>query len=97
MTVVKPIVNLILKIIIFLLKHLIYSKTKQKEFWFLEHQEVEKQPLLKHLIEIHHKEHKIIKTIESPRDLQLPPDIVQYSFTYGTHDEVRDILLVIET
>jgi ATPase len=46
------------------------------------------------LIEIHHKEHKIIKTIESPRDLQLPPDIVQYSFTYGSHDEVRDILLL---
>lgn len=46
------------------------------------------------LIEVYHKEHKIIKTIESPRDLQLPDDIVQYSFTYGTHDEVRDILLL---
>ncbi len=46
------------------------------------------------LIEVHHQEHKIIKTIESPRDLQLAPDIVQYSFTYGTHDEVRDILLL---
>ncbi|HCB51862.1 TPA: hypothetical protein DEP21_04855 [Patescibacteria group bacterium] len=46
------------------------------------------------MIEVHHQEHKIIKTIESPRDLQLAPDIVQYSFTYGTHDEVRDILLL---
>lgn len=46
------------------------------------------------LIDVYHKEHKIIKTIESPRDLQLADDIVQYSFTYGTHDEVRDILLL---
>ena len=46
------------------------------------------------LIDVHHKEHAIIKTIESPRDLQLADDIVQYSFTYGTHDEVRDVLLL---
>jgi len=46
------------------------------------------------LIEVHHQENKIIKTIESPRDLQVADDIVQYSFTYGTHDEVRDILLL---
>lgn len=46
------------------------------------------------LIGVYHEEHKIIKTLESPRDLQLPDDIVQYSFTYGTHDEVRDILLL---
>ena len=46
------------------------------------------------LIEVYHKENAIIKTIESPRDLMLSDDIVQYSFTYGTHDEVRDILLL---
>ena len=46
------------------------------------------------LIEVYHKDNAIIKTIESPRDLQLADDIVQYSFTYGTHDEVRDILLL---
>lgn len=46
------------------------------------------------LIEVYHQEHKIIKTLESPRDLQVADDIVQYSFTYGTHDEVRDILLL---
>ncbi|HCY20337.1 TPA: hypothetical protein DIC40_00395 [Patescibacteria group bacterium] len=45
-------------------------------------------------MDVYNKEHKIIKTIESPRDLQLPENIVQYSFTYGTHDEVRDILLL---
>lgn len=46
------------------------------------------------LIELFHKDNHIIKTIESPRDLMLDDDIVQYSFTYGSHDEVRDILLL---
>jgi len=46
------------------------------------------------LIELYHKDNHIIKTIESPRDLMLDDDIVQYSFTYGSHDEVRDILLL---
>ena len=46
------------------------------------------------LIELYHKDQHIIKTIESPRDLMLDDDIVQYSFTYGSHDEVRDILLL---
>jgi len=46
------------------------------------------------LIDFYHTENKIIKTIESPRDLLVSDDIVQYSFTYGTHDEVRDILLL---
>jgi ATPase len=43
---------------------------------------------------VYHKENAIIKTIESPRDLQLSDEIVQYSFTYGSHDEIRDILLL---
>ena len=46
------------------------------------------------LIELYHKDQHIIKTIESPRDLMLDDDIVRYSFTYGSHDEVRDILLL---
>ena len=46
------------------------------------------------LIDVYHKDHNIIKTIESPRDLLISDDIVQYSFTYGSHDEVRDILLL---
>lgn len=46
------------------------------------------------LIRMYHQEQHIIKTIESPRDLMLNDDIVQYSFTYGSHDEVRDILLL---
>lgn len=46
------------------------------------------------LVDVYHKDHNIIKTIESPRDLMVSDDVVQYSFTYGTHDEVRDILLL---
>lgn len=46
------------------------------------------------LVDIYVANHKIIKTIESPRDLMVPEDVVQYSFTYGGHDEVRDILLL---
>lgn len=37
---------------------------------------------------------KIVKTIEAPRDLVVSDAVVQYSFHYGTHDEVRDILLL---
>jgi len=46
------------------------------------------------LVELYHKDNHIIKTIESPRDLMVDDDVVQYSFTYGSHDEVRDILLL---
>ena len=46
------------------------------------------------LIDVYHQDNHIIKTIESPRDLMLNDDIVQYSFTYGSHNEVRDILLL---
>jgi ATPase len=46
------------------------------------------------LVELYEKEDYIIKTIESPRDLMVPDSVVQYSFTYGSHDEVRDILLL---
>jgi ATPase len=37
---------------------------------------------------------KIVKTIESPRDLILSPDIVQYSKNYSTDEEIHDILLL---
>lgn len=37
---------------------------------------------------------KIVKTIEAPRDLLVSDEVVQYSFHHGTHDEVRDILLL---
>ena len=37
---------------------------------------------------------KVVKTIESPRDLQLPPDITQYSKSYGDESELYDIMLL---
>lgn len=46
------------------------------------------------LIDVYAEMKKIIKTIESPRDLIVPKEVTQYSFNHGTHDEVRDILLL---
>jgi len=37
---------------------------------------------------------KIIKTIESPRDLDLNKEITQYSKNFGTNSEIHDILLL---
>lgn len=46
------------------------------------------------LVGLYEKSNAIIKTIEAPRDLLVSDSVVQYSFTYGSHDEVRDILLL---
>ena len=40
------------------------------------------------------KKDVIIKTIESPRDLQVDETITQYSFSHAPHSEIRDILLL---
>jgi ATPase len=37
---------------------------------------------------------RILKTIESPRDLDLKVEITQYSKNFGTHTEIHDILLL---
>ncbi|MEM1654816.1 MAG: ATPase, T2SS/T4P/T4SS family [Nitrososphaerota archaeon] len=37
---------------------------------------------------------KIVKTIESPRDLQVSPEITQYSKAASKHDELHDVLLL---
>jgi ATPase len=37
---------------------------------------------------------KILKTIESPRDLDLKVEITQYSKNFGSHSEIHDILLL---
>jgi ATPase len=46
------------------------------------------------LAEFYAKKDKIVKTIEAPRDLQLPKEITQYSKNIGTSDEVHDVLLL---
>tara|TARA_Y100000034_G_C6850153_1_gene385613 strand:- start:260 stop:1405 length:1146 start_codon:yes stop_codon:yes gene_type:complete len=37
---------------------------------------------------------KIVKSLESPRDMQLPPSVTQYSLSKAAHDELKDILLL---
>ena len=37
---------------------------------------------------------KIVKTVESPRDMKLPPQATQYSKVYASPEELHDILLL---
>lgn len=46
------------------------------------------------LVDLYEQENHVLKTIESPRDLMVSDDVVQYSFTHGSHEEIRDILLL---
>jgi ATPase len=46
------------------------------------------------LAEYYAGKNKIVKTVEAPRDLQLPESITQYSITKATPEEVQDILLL---
>ncbi len=46
------------------------------------------------LAEYYARKGKVVKTIESPRDMQLPPDITQYSKNYAELGELHDILLL---
>ena len=46
------------------------------------------------LAEYYARKGKVVKTIESPRDMQLPPDITQYSKNYADVGELHDILLL---
>jgi len=94
MTIVKPIKRLWIKD--YDLDKNVFDLLKNKAKWIL----VAGAPwsgkttFAQALIDLYHQDNHIIKTIESPRDLLVDDDIVQYSFTYGTHDEVRDILLL---
>ncbi len=46
------------------------------------------------LAEYYSKNEKIVKTIESPRDLQLEDKITQYSKNFATSEEIHDILFL---
>ena len=46
------------------------------------------------LAEYYSRMGKVVKTIESPRDMMLPPEITQYSKHYATLGELHDILLL---
>ena len=53
-----------------------------------------KSTFIQALINFYFKEWKIIKTLESPRDLQVPSLVTQYSLKHAEHDWLRDILLL---
>ena len=44
--------------------------------------------------EFYLSKNKVVKTIEAPRDLVLPDEVTQYAITYGTYQEIHDILLL---
>ena len=46
------------------------------------------------LAEFYASQDKIVKTVEAPRDLILPERITQYSISYGSAQEIHDILLL---
>jgi len=46
------------------------------------------------LAEFYRSKGKVVKTIESPRDMQLPADVTQYSKDYATSEELHDVLLL---
>ncbi|MBD3263095.1 ATPase [Candidatus Woesearchaeota archaeon] len=46
------------------------------------------------LAKFYAKEDKIIKTIESPRDLQVPDKITQYSKDFGSRQSIHNVLLL---
>ena len=53
-----------------------------------------KTTLARALAEHFAQEGKIVKTIESPRDMLLGDRITQYSLRYSTNDELHDVLLL---
>lgn len=44
--------------------------------------------------EFYLSKNKVVKTVEAPRDLVLPDEVTQYAITYGTYQEMHDILLL---
>ncbi len=46
------------------------------------------------LAEFYRRKGKVVKTLESPRDMQLPPDVTQYSKSYASSEEIHDVLLL---
>lgn len=46
------------------------------------------------LAEFYYRKKKIVKTLESPRDMVLPAEITQLSKTHGTSEELHDVLLL---
>lgn len=54
-----------------------------------------KSTLCASMVEFYQKQGKIIKTLESPRDLQVPPEVTQYAPLEGDFEKTADILLLV--
>ncbi len=46
------------------------------------------------LAEHYANQDKIVKTVEAPRDLQLPDTVTQYAISHGSPQEIHDVLLL---
>jgi ATPase len=46
------------------------------------------------LAKVYAEQKKVVKSLEAPRDLQLPPEITQLSTAKASHQELKDILLL---
>lgn len=53
-----------------------------------------KSTFVQALGEYYSENKKIVKTVEAPRDLVLPDSVTQYSLTFGTQQEIHDVLLL---
>lgn len=54
-----------------------------------------KSTLCASMIEFYQKQGKVVKTLESPRDLQVPPEVTQYAPLEGDFEKTADILLLV--
>ncbi len=54
-----------------------------------------KSTLAAALAEFYRESGKVVKTMENPRDLQVPPDITQYTALEGEFEKTADILLLV--
>ncbi len=54
-----------------------------------------KSTLCTSLVEFYQKQGKIVKTLESPRDLQVPKEVTQYGPLEGDFEKTADILLLV--
>ena len=54
-----------------------------------------KSTFVSSLVEFYLKQGKIIKTLESPRDLQVPDEVTQYGPLEGNFEKTADILLLV--
>jgi ATPase len=53
-----------------------------------------KSTFVQALATVYASQKKVVKSLEAPRDLQLPPEVTQLSTSKASHQELKDILLL---